>query len=488
MNRTSPAFAAFCFALLAGAAPAQDDAPTRLAALNEQAAKLLNGFAKKCESYKSPARARRVYALVLERYDADSVLAHRGLGHKKKGDQWIDGGGSGDGDTSNGKQQEQIDKAWQDTSTQLAKLHREHALALQQEGDESGAKQQFEFAVDFDPRDAVSHKALGHEQVDGYFGPPEQIAFLRRMHEIFAKAKELREKEYDTELLSADKMPAELKATGLPMCGAKSRHFTHWVIDSSDEAVMTLQWAERSYELMEFLLGSQSRRLKPTEIRWLALLRSDEQRDLLFAKSPSTTGNYSADQARLFGGTTFKTAGGRASVWWYPDKGSDADRAVAHVSRRCFGDWYNPALAEGLMHCCQWLLCDSILTYYADLPKTVAAGSWTLPRLPEEWFKFLQEEIEQHQDWPLVQVPRERMDNFRDRVRVKTWSFMLYLVAREPLNWWRVMAELSDEDLMPEEIGKTIGEVLDRPVEQIEEEYREWARRGSRLGRASGWQ
>ena len=68
----------------------------------------------------------------------------------------------------------------------------------------------------------------------------------------------------------------------------------------------------------------------------------------------------------------------------------------------------NPALSEGLVHACTWLLCGTTATSYASLPRTVAGNHEVLGNDPEQWRRRLWGLMDTRKDWPLEQLPRER--------------------------------------------------------------------------------
>jgi hypothetical protein len=115
-------------------------------------------------------------------------------------------------------------------------------------------------------------------------------------------------------------------------------------------------------------------------------------------------------------------------------------------------------------------------------PKSASA----LARDPGVWLERLYSEIAAGKDWPLVQVPRERYDNFHESARIKTWSFMLWLVARYPERWPRLLEDVSKPNQLPEDVAAAFREVLERDVGEIEAQWRKWARSNSRIGKASG--
>ena len=101
---------------------------------------------------------------------------------------------------------------------------------------------------------------------------------------------------------------------------------------------------------------------------------------------------------------------------------------------------------------------------------------------------FLRElAIDSATDWPLVQVPRERMDNFRDPVRAKSWSFCVWLLARHPEDWLDLCAALNKKNASQQDVDDLFAENLALDVAESEAEWRAWAQQNSAIGKASGW-
>lgn len=478
-------FAVSAATALHGQAPTSP--PQRIAANDQQVVQALIGFARSAESYKQPSRARQVYEQILDHYDVTNATARKGLGWQQvKGEWQAPTKPQFAADTATPDQRKKVDEAWRLTARKVTKLHRDLGLALLAEQETTLGRPQLERALAFDPEDKDSHKALGHAQVDGFYGTTEQLAFVQRMRDIFGKARELRSQEFEVTTLGQNQTPKELLFTGLTFLGGRSPHFQHWVVDSAEATFQTLQWAERSLALGQFLLPEASAHsARPEAIQWFGLVRTHEQRDLLLERSPKIRGKYTLEEAQLFSGWRFGVGSGSADVSAI-EQPNDADQSVAMVTKRCLVGGRNTGLGEGLMHASTWLLCGSTLTFYCDLPKTFSGNARLLPRDPKAWLSRLQDEIEAGTDYPLVQIPRQRSDNFHESARIKSWSFMLWLVARHPDRWHKLLDKLSTPDLLPEDVTKVFATVLERDLGEVEDEWRAWARRGSRIGKASG--
>jgi len=473
-------------ALAAQSQPAKD---ARRVELDAQLGKELSKFARTVSTQKWHTLAREIAALVVEHYDADDNTARRLLGQRKVRGSWQQDKPKSQlpGDGIDDRRRQGLAPKWQELQQRAGALHRDLGMRLLDEGAKQAAQREFDLALWFLPDDAQVHRALGHQQFEGLWGTAEDIAFCKRMQAIVGKANELAQKDYEVTEVPLSELPPELKATGLTFAGARGPNYTYWLTDSFEAAASCVTWSERCHELLKDLLGADAEILRGNAWRWHAILRTGEQRDALLQKSPTTMGPFKFDQARLFAGLGFAAeGGGRAAVTWQPQN-LDADYSVANVTKRHLQDQRNEGLGEGLTHVTTWLLCGTTRTWFADLPKTVVGDAKPMGRDPKEWLQSLWKEIDEGRDFPLLQVPRERADNFRDSARLKAWSFMCWMLARYPDKWWPLIMSLSGGTFSEEDCAHAFEEVLGRPVAEIDAEWRRWARRGSKLGEASGW-
>lgn len=472
-------------ALLTAAAIGQED--LRRLELDATLTKQLVSFARSAASQKAHALAREVAQLVLDNYDSESKTARRLVGQRRVRGAWRPDGKAQPADAVKPKRRATIERKWQKLQQRAGQLHKEYAQALIAEGaDEIAKARELRLALRYLPDDPDVHRALGHQEIDGFWGPREDVAFVGRMRAIRAQAVAVRQRAFEVEEIAAAGMPRELANMGIPMFGAKSPRYTYWSSESFEAAAKMCTWSERAHDFLAHLLGASADVVRSESWQWHLVLRDEAQRDKLLQASPSTRGPFTFDQARLFAGIGFRCLdGGRASATWH-NAGLDSDHAVANVTKRHFLDLRNEGLGEGLTHVATWLICESTHTYFADLPKTVSGGE-AMPRDPDEWFERLWDEIDRGEDMPLVVVPRERADNFRDSTRLKSWSFMYWLLARYPNKWLPLIDGCSTPKITPEGVEAVFLEVLGRPLQEVEQQWRSWARRGSKLGAATGW-
>ncbi|MFN3241865.1 MAG: hypothetical protein ACE37K_10170 [Planctomycetota bacterium] len=472
-------------AALAGAAVAQED--TRRLEIDSTLTRDLASFARSAASQKAYTLAREVAQLVIDHYDADSNTARRVLGQRKVRGSWQSDGKPRPDDAVQRRREQSLERKWKQLRQKAGQMHKHYALALV---DENAPKEQrtaeLEMALRYLPNDAALHRALGHQEVNGFWGTAEDVAFVSRMLAIRDKADELSTLQVDVKEVPNGEMPIELKNMGMPMFGARSENYTYWTNDGFEASARLCTWSERCHAFLQHLLGPKKDAVRGAAWKWHLVLRTAEQRDALLQKSPTTRGPFTFEQARLFAGIGFRCEeGGRASATWH-EQPLDADHAVANVTKRHLLDQRNEGLGEGLTHVTTWLLCGSTHTYFADLPKTVTAGE-LMPRDPDRWIERLWDEIDQGKDMPLVVVPRERADNFRDSTRLKTWSFMCWMLARHPDKWLPLIDACGAPKITPEGVEAAFQDVLGQPLGEIEQQWRAWARRGSKLGKASHW-
>lgn len=485
------AFIATLLATILAPLKAQADKDARAAAVTAKAVATLEAFAKRAVRWKAMTHGRRAYRVVIDHYDPDHAVARKLLGYEKKAGDWqrVKDPATLPPNKASKTLLKQAVKAWQTTSAQLTELHRELGLALVKEGNTKAGHHHLKRAIAFAPDDRLSHEALGHDNILGYYGTDQQLKFVRRMQAMLKKAKECAALDFATTVLAKADMPTALSASGLPFQGARSKHFEHWVIGTETQAQQSLVWAERALVMVRHLLGEQpltAQALTPDARAYLAILRTDKQRDQLLARSPVTLGDYDVIKAKLFSGVSYQE-NGKWAEWAVCGKDDDQDRVVGHVMMRCAAQRLNPSMSEGLVHALTWMMCGTVKTHYMQLAHTASNKRDAWPADPLVWRLRLEAELANDADWPLIQIPRERMDNFRDPVRAKSWCFCVWLLARHHEDWLDLCAALNQPNATQDDVQGLFGETLGLDVEECEAEWRMWARKHSSIGKASGW-
>ena len=208
---------ALCAAPLAAQNATAAELAEREQKLHTSAVQVLLSYARSAESNKLPSRAVAAYELVLAHYDAENKIAKAALAKAK-----------GVADQGTAAQRRSTDQGWTLAGKKLAPQHRDLGIALLAIDDLLRGQHHLELALRYDPSDLEAHKALGHAEHNGFFGTDDEIAFCKRLAAIESRAKELGATGYQPAALPADKMPEELRRSGLSLAGAKTRSFAIW--------------------------------------------------------------------------------------------------------------------------------------------------------------------------------------------------------------------------------------------------------------------
>jgi hypothetical protein len=456
--------------------------------VDQEIARVLVGYAKAAESCKAHGEARNIYNQILDHYDLEHAVARAGLGWQKVRGEWQQTVAETalPKDTATAAQKKPLAAQWDTARKRVGALHRDLGLQLLAQDQRSRGVAQLERALVFLPEDGAAHEALGHEEFEGFRGTAEQIEFIKRLRALFALGKRIREQPVEVKPVDASQLPDTLRRTGIAFAGARTESLTYWVAGSQAEADACAIASRRAELLWRELLATDPNHaqvhLHPS--KWVVVVREDEQRRRLLEVSPECLDKDTLDRALLKGGNTFAVPGGHAEWVIHRVPENDADRAVGQWTKRAHAALNSP-LTEGMVHLATWLLCDSMISTYMQLAHTGGKAE-ERPTAPADWFRLLRAEIDAGADWPLVQVPREGFQNFRVSVRFKSWSFVTWLIARHPDRWVQLLVALPGERLSEEAVEQAFQSVLGRGTGEVEAEWRAFARRGSRIGKAAG--
>ena len=92
------------------------------------------------------------------------------------------------------------------------------------------------------------------------------------------------------------------------------------------------------------------------------------------------------------------------------------------------------------------LAVGNVLPLKAIPEGTVGEDSLELPEGTNWWMRTVRDQAVSNQDWPLAQVPREKLSRFRNDCRLKGWSMMTWMVAAYPKKWLPFFLALPDAD------------------------------------------
>jgi hypothetical protein len=493
--------------------PAQSEAAKKESDLHRSAAGILASFAGTAQTQKVGHRAKQAYDLILSAYDTNNQTARTALGFKKEKDQWVP--------LPPDKRKKWLDKAnyegrfkvmdeWYKTAVKLGALHREVGLLYRKEQNDGKATEHLQKAVYYNANDREANLALGFKEAKGWFGTDEQLAFAARMKEIETKAVELaRKTDYKVDALPLDQMPVELqnlqrevpgfmKTPDINIFGAKSQHFTVWTRGTQENADDAVRWAERAIDFGVWLLGEkEAKRLHFVEnasqpFAWRGFLFTVREREeLLKANQPIWEGAKNVEEAMRFSNTAWHIKEGIAEVSVAASPRHVHDTMIANVFMYGLCSGHNNGIGQGIVHAATWYLKSTSISRWGALPEgSVGDDALKLPDTTNWWLRAVRDQASSTQDYPLAQVPREKLSRFRNDCRLKTWSFMTWAMAQYPDKWLKFFLKMPDtEKSVPtlEDVEAVIVKELGEPSEAIDEKWREWARGDSGVAFGTGY-
>jgi tetratricopeptide (TPR) repeat protein len=484
------------FALAAGAAAQDDPYAKDLEALNKEVAKRLSNFARLAERNGVASRAREAYQLIVDEYEPDNSRALKALGYERDGTEWkkpdVPPGPDAWRDKADDEKRFEVLGDWNSFAQKIADEHRELGLKMVAAGDKDRGAFHLERAIYFNPNDVEAHKALGHTEVDGFWGTAEDVAFVSRMRAIEIKAAELSKKEYPFEELSQDDMPAELKKiyeedADYEFFGARNEHFEYWTRGTQKDANDCVLWAERACEFIEFLLPPELAKrvdLAATAKRnraWVGFVWTRAEQEMLLKLNPNIASGLD------FANNTWRTDAGIVEVQRALAPVNRLDSIISHMVKLIGG---NDCINEGVMHAATWYLRGSTVTRYGavDPNQTTTGGNETLPDAGAWWMREIRDQATAGTSFPLNGLPRVQLSNFRNDARVKTWSFHVWCLARYPEKWFEWLNAFESESRpFPEVVDEKASEIFGRPLAEVEEDWRWWAAGRSGTASATGY-
>ncbi|MDA0373273.1 MAG: hypothetical protein O2865_05780 [Planctomycetota bacterium] len=459
-------------------------------ALVKKATSLLTGFARKAKSKKHGPMERSAYELVIAEYDPDNKTVRRALDYEfdkddeewklvppKKRRDWPD--------KADRKGRFELDQEWRSTCEKLGVEHRTLGLEMMKAQGASLAEgaDHLRRAILYNPFDKDAHEALGHEPwSDGtleYYGDAEDVAFMGRMKEIETFALMLAKKNYDPQPVA--EIPESLQRTGLEFYGARTKNFTVFVRGTQANADDVVQWGERALEFLEYATGGDKAVMRNATAqmkgwKWIGYLWTSLEMEKFKEMNPELVPDLRGKYANLIfqgkGGGTCQVATEGMPSYMH-------DHLIAHVFH--YGliqkGGANAGLLEGAHHAATWFLKSTCKTRYGAEPKgTEADSKKSLPEGANWWMREMRNQALARTDVPLDVVPRTELSKFPADVRLKSWSFSVWAMARFPEGWLKFL-QLNPHDKIPfpQEVDEASQKAFGMPIAEVEKEWRDWA-------------
>ncbi|MCY2956506.1 MAG: hypothetical protein NT107_05655 [Planctomycetota bacterium] len=480
--------------------PAQADFKAREAELSRSAASALSAFANNARTLRMLTRTKQSYDLILANYEPDNQAVRMALGFKKNKDKWEqvpEDKRPKWTDKANNDQRYKVVDEWVRTARKLGDLHRVLGLEIQKAGgDPARCQFHLERAVYYYPFDKEAHLALQHKESGGFFGTEQEITFVKNMRAIELVALELAKKEYRTQAIAQTELPPELKNVQLEFSGAKSEHFTIWTRGTQENADNCVKWSERGLDFLIHLVGEKEAKRrqvvqKASPFKWLGFVWTDIERTDFLSKNPQIMQGKTIEEKKHFANVVFESGGGQAMVLMKLTPAQMHDTLITWVFKNGFTEGLNDALAEGLQHAATWYLMSTSISQFGALPEgTVAGKELKLPESTNWWLRHIRDQAIASTDFPIGVVPREKLSSFRNDVRVKSWSFMTWLLARYPDKWVQFFTKVpagSKKVILSEDVEKVGEDAFGCKLAEVDADWREWARGGSGVAAATGY-
>lgn len=471
----------------------------------------LTTFADTAKSQKVGQRAKQAFDLIIV-YDPEQSRARSELDFRKEKGQWVQ--------LPPEKRKKWIDKAtyegrwkvmdaWAQTATKLGELHRKLGLKMKEAGNGARATWHLEKAIYYNAMDPEANVALGYKEGPGFYGTDAQIAFAKKMKEIETRAVEIARKDYPVQALPLDQMPQEMqtfrdsvpewmKKPNFDIFGAKSEHFTVWLRGTQKGADDAVKWGERALDFGIYLLGEEkAKRLNFVErasktFAWRGFVWTPREREEFLKANPHVTEGKKPEEAMRYRNNSWRAKEGIAEITALLAPVQIHDSMIGNVFQYGLALGRNEGLGEGLIHAATWYLQYTCVTRFAADPVGSATESeLKLPDSTNWWLRAVRDQAVSNQDWPLDQVPRERVSRFRNDCRLKAWSFMTWVMAAYPDKWLDYFLALDlpkNKPTIDLEVINGAGEkAFGKKLEEVDAEWREWARGDSGVASGTGY-
>lgn len=513
--------AALTAALSAPLVPAQLPHGKAERQLATRCVSLLERFAKLAERHRVGPRTAAAFREILRRYDSDHLGARKALGYRRTRSGWkprlarriwLD--------QADDQQRRTVSRAWRETRSKLAVLHRKHGLSVFETAPAEG-RRHLEHAIAFDPFDEPAHDRLGHEAATfggrRYRGTAAELQFIRDLQRLEGEALRLARKR-DHPIQVPEQIPRELAVTGAVFHGASSTNFTVFTRGTAEDARDCVQWAERALEFLRFSLGEElAKRLAVvarqkrywawqgfvwTELECAQLVEKNlaTNQTSAFAEHLKAVAPEAASRAQ-FGNIQWFENGRCREIVQKLTPAAMHDRMISSCWEIAIGLGFgrgpdgkpasppNWPLTEGALHAATWFLKSSVITQRGALPKgTSSAREVRLPASVHWWMRVMRDHAIAGTDMPIRDVARQRSSDFPNAARLKAWSFMTFLMARYPQRWHGFLVAVpGDKVPFPEEVEQASRTVFGRSLEAIEVEWRDWASGRSVTALATGY-
>ncbi|MBL8896909.1 MAG: hypothetical protein JNM84_04750 [Planctomycetes bacterium] len=410
----------------------------------KQQADKLHDYAEQAFKKGFPMNARRVWLMLLSEYDPDHEGARKALGYTKVGKAWgLDPKFSyPKNDDPDAAAAKALRASWEKTAKSIADAHKKQAEQYDKAGRTDLSKQHFEKVLFFQPGDKDAQAALQHKPVEGVTGTDLEVVLYDRSKKIERAVAEQSRKDYPVEEQPDTERNPLLDRAKVAYKSVKSEHFTvrgDFEVELLKAAALN---AERAIRVMEAATeGTEGFSRDPQ--RWLSDWAFFKDKDTYKQILQANADLMSAEDLKFrLENSSASAFGSRESAIRVSAAGNEQgilDGAVRNVAQTYAGV-QSDALREGIGHTIVGMFFNNNRQFVVDRKEQERTSS-----TEEDLEKFSPnfdawKDLALEAAWKLAdtastsaaQLPIIQAAKFPDDARIKSWSFVDYLMRRDP--------------------------------------------------------
>jgi hypothetical protein len=400
------------------------------AQFNQRQAKSLNAFAKKAFDKGFPRIAKVVWMQTIKLYDPENEDAWTSIGYVKNGASWnIDTKNPyPTEDTGKGSDGKPLEAKYRSLQKDLASQHRAAAKKYANADRKDRALHHWQMVLRWVKEDAEAAAALEHKEIGGLSGTDLEKTLFDRSKMIERAIEEQRQTDYTTETV-ADVECAALIQAQVPYITVRSEHFTlHGATDQEDNLHKSLKWAERALKVCKVAFPwSYSDGRWP--LNWACAPNKETFQQILRANQvPDLEWRLENTAGAVIGDTKVTMTNGVQVMF---------DSCVRNVAQ-AYSGFGSTGYSEGIGHTFVGMIFNNNRLFAVDRKKQEGTSAseedreFTSPDF-DVW-KTLSLEMAWKSTGGVAanMLPFCDASNFTNEERIKAWSFVDYMMRRDP--------------------------------------------------------
>lgn len=427
--------ATFCLAF-ASAVPAQADEEVKF---QKKQAQMLADFAGKAFKKGFPRQAKLIWLQAIKLYDPDQPDAHDGLGHVKMGKAWaprsgfeyprIDTGSSRDGQA--------LYKGYESLKKKLASNHRSAAKKWEKAGRTDKKIFHYKMVLRWVKADKQAQAALEHREIGTVTGTGLERTLYDNSKKVEQTVADESRKDYEVKPDSS-KQPV-LDQAKVSYTSLRSEHFLlRGDADQVEAMKEALVWAERTIRVCQAAFPSDSfkRDIKQWRAEWCYFTDKDSYKQILKANANQVP-NLAWKLEHTSTSSLATPSGGRVTIGATGSRKVLIDACVRNVAQ-AYAGFGTTGLREGVGHTFVGMMFNNNRLFAVDLEKqqgTVASEEDREYQSPDfDVWKDLNLELAWKSTGgvPAQEIPFVDAAKFSNPQRIKAWSFVDYMMRRDP--------------------------------------------------------